>query len=182
MSLSIIIIDKLGELKTLNVKNYCEEELYKKCGFKKDTNFMLQTTWDLSLNDTNYSISMYGKNDGKKNFKNICCFPYPINQTVFYGSCALVASSSGTKINLTIDLWKQIHAFLMSEIPSNINGKSSFSFTNTSTTKSTKKEKQKETKKEKENASVIVVPQSEKELEEESYYYSSDDDEIDYKN
>ena len=32
MSLSIIIIDKLGELKTLNVKNYCEEELYKKCG------------------------------------------------------------------------------------------------------------------------------------------------------
>jgi hypothetical protein len=84
---------------------------------------------------------MYGKNDGKKNFKNICCFPYPINQTVFYGSCALVASSSGMKINLTVDLWKQIHTFLMSEIPSNINGKSSFSFTNTpSTTKSCKKE------------------------------------------
>ena len=29
MSLTIIIIDKAGELKTLNVKNYCEQELYK---------------------------------------------------------------------------------------------------------------------------------------------------------
>ena len=28
--LSIIIVDKLGELKTLNVKDYKEDELYKK--------------------------------------------------------------------------------------------------------------------------------------------------------
>ena len=34
-SLTIIIVDKGASLKTLTVKDYKVEELYKKCGFKK---------------------------------------------------------------------------------------------------------------------------------------------------
>ena len=34
-ALTIIIVDKGGSLKTLTVKEYKVEELYKKCGFKK---------------------------------------------------------------------------------------------------------------------------------------------------
>ena len=34
-SLTIVIVDKTGTLKSLNVKEYKEEELFKKCGFKK---------------------------------------------------------------------------------------------------------------------------------------------------
>lgn len=185
MSLTIIIIDKIGELKTLNVKNYCEEELYKKCGFKKDTNFFLQTTWNVSLNDVNYSISMYGKTDGKKNFENTCKFPYPINDKIFYGSCALVASLGENKINLSIDLWKQLNQQIISQ--------SSFSFVNISqpNLKVNKKEKQKkkeekdqEKEKEKEQnqnqndselEQTYLIEQI-KELEEEEYYYSSDEE------
>ena len=136
----IIIVDKIGELKTLNVKNYCEQELYKKCGFKKDTNFVLQTTWNLVLNNINYSISMYGKTDGKKNFENICNFPHPINNKIFYGSCALVASSGENKVNLSIELWKQFHQKITESENQN-----SFSFVNLSQSnvKSNKRDKQK---------------------------------------
>lgn len=39
MSFSIIIIEKLGTLKSVVMKDYKEEELYKKCGFKKEMDF-----------------------------------------------------------------------------------------------------------------------------------------------
>lgn len=183
MSLTIIIIDKIGELKTLNVKNYCEQELYKKCGFKKDTNFFLQTTWNITLDNVNYSISMYGKTDGKKNFENTCKFPYPINDKLFYGSCALVASLGENKINLSIDLWKQLNQQIISQ--------SSFSFVNISqpNLKINKKEKQKkkeekEQEKEKEKQQIqnnsgleqTCIIEQIKELEEEEYCYSSDEE------
>ena len=38
-SLTIIIVDKGGSLKTLTVKDYKVEEVYKKCGFKKGEDF-----------------------------------------------------------------------------------------------------------------------------------------------
>jgi hypothetical protein len=179
MSLTIIIIDKFGELKTLNVKNYCEDELYKKCGFKRNANFILQTTWDLTMNDVNYSISMYGKTDGKKNFKNVCCFPHPLNNTIFYGSCALVGSSNGTNINLSVDLWKQIQTYLMNTVSLNFNGKSSHTFSVSNTP--TKPPHQKKDKNKDKNVEIILTSNqspniSEKELEEEDYYYSSDDE------
>lgn len=182
MSLTIIIVDKIGELKTLNVKNYCEEELYKKCGFKKDTNFMLHATWTIILNDTNYSVSMYGKTDGKKNFENICKFPHPISDKTFYGSCALVASCNNTNINLTIDLWKELNSRITQETAS------SFLFNNLQPTlkKDRQKDKQKDKEREKnkelerdeskKRKEEMLISQDMKELEEEEYNYTSDED------
>ena len=186
MSLTIIIVDKIGELKTLNVKNYCEQELYKKCGFKKDTNFMLHATWNVILNDLTYSVSMYGKTDGKKNFENICKFPHPISDKTFYGSCVLVASCNNANVNLTIDLWKELNSKITEDTSS------SFSFVNNSQP-ALKKDKQKEkcqkkskdkdlekekceNKKKEENRECILMSEDTKELEEEEYNYSSDED------
>jgi hypothetical protein len=184
MSLTIIIVDKIGELKTLNVKNYCEQELYKKCGFKKDTNFMLHATWNVTLNDLNYSVSMYGKTDGKKNFENMCKFTHPISDKTFYGSCALVASCNNCNVNLTIDLWKELNKKITTDTSS------SFSFSNISQPQ-IKKDKQKEkereknkefekekeeNKKKKEENKVILISEDIKELEEEEYNYSSDEE------
>jgi len=187
MSLTIIIVDKAGEFKTLNVKNYCEEELYKKCGFKKDTNFILQTTWNVDLDNVNYNISMYGKTDGKKNFENISKFPYPINNKTFYGSCALVASSGENKINLSVELWRQLHEKIMENENSNMNSNSNISFSNSnqsSVAKSSKKEKQRkkeskenEKNKEKEDRNNDEISHVFfQELEEEPYCYSSDEE------
>jgi hypothetical protein len=122
---------------------------------------------------------MYGKTDGKKNFENISNFPYPINNKTFYGSCALVASSGEKNINLSIELWKQLHKIITESDELN-----SFSFVNISqlTVKSSaKKEKQKkkeqdnEKEKERDAKNIEINSVIFQELEEESYCYTSDE-------
>jgi len=111
--LSIIIVDKLGELKTLNVKDYKEDELYKKCGFKKADGFILQVEWPIKLEGKKYIVSMYGKLDGKAGMENKYDFPPPVDKQLYFGSCALVCwlkeDDNKVLINLTITLWKKIY-------------------------------------------------------------------------
>lgn len=178
MSLSIIIIDKLGNLKTLNIKNYCEEELYKKCGFKKENDFMLQSSWSVQLDNLNYTISMYGKTCGKKNFENVFKFPHPINNKLFYGSCALVATLDGEKTNLKLNLWEQLYQLLLQ----NDGLQSNVTFCNTQpnvdggSTKKKKDSKNKDKDKDKE-VQQQIIEYDDVELKDDTYYYSSDEEE-----
>jgi hypothetical protein len=112
--LTIIIIDKGGSLKTLSVKDYKVEELYKKCGFKKADGFELQVEWSVKLNGQKYLLQMYGKLDGKANMENKYDFPPPVDNKLYFGSCAVVGflrddSNRKEHINLSIDLWNKIY-------------------------------------------------------------------------
>jgi hypothetical protein len=112
--LTIIIIDKGGSLKTLAVKDYKVEELYKKCGFKKADGFELQVEWSVKLNGQKYLLQMYGKLDGKANMENKYDFPPPVDNKLYFGSCAVVGflrddSNRKEHINLSIDLWNKIY-------------------------------------------------------------------------
>ena len=54
-SVSIVIIEKGGNVKGLKVKSYGENELYKKCGFKSPTDFKQQSVWkNIKLNSISY--------------------------------------------------------------------------------------------------------------------------------
>lgn len=112
-SLTIIIVDKNKSLKTLRVKDYNVDNLYKKCGFKQSTNFNLQVEWSVIIDGKKYIIQMYGKQDGKSNIKNKYEFPPPIDKKIYFGACALVGMISdnlNTKnINLSIDLWNKCY-------------------------------------------------------------------------
>jgi len=113
-SLTIIIVDKSASLKTLTVKDYKEEELYKKWGFKKADDFTLQVEWPVKLDGQKYSIAMFGKLNGKANMENKYDFPPPIDKELYFGSCALVGmirddSNNKSLINLTIELWNKIY-------------------------------------------------------------------------
>jgi hypothetical protein len=113
-SLTIIIVDKNSSLKNLTVKDYKEEDLFKKCGFKKNDDFNLQVEWPVKLNGQKYLIQMYGKLEGKANMENKYDFPPPIDKKLYFGSCALVGmirddSNNKIHINLTIDLWNKIY-------------------------------------------------------------------------
>ena len=113
-SLTIIIVDKGASLKTLNVKDYKIEELYKKCGFKKAEGFNLQVEWPVKLDGQRYLVQMYGKLDGKANMENKYDFPPPVDKKLYVGSCALVGmlrndSNNKTLINLSIELWNKIY-------------------------------------------------------------------------
>lgn len=113
-SLTIIIIDKTAQMKTLTVKDYKEEELFKKCGFKKDTDFKKHTEWLIKYDNKKYLISLYGKLEGKSGMENKYDFPPPLDNKLFYGACALVGqlkdeTNNKTLINLSIPLWDKLY-------------------------------------------------------------------------
>ena len=113
-TLTNVLVDKTGELKELNVKDYKEDELFKKCGFKKADGFTKQTEWNVKLNGQKYSIMMFGKEDGKANMENKYDFPPPIDKKLLFGCCVLVGQlrdDSGAKslFNLTSDLWTKLY-------------------------------------------------------------------------
>ena len=113
-SLTIILVDKGGSLKPLTVKEYKEEELYKKCGFKKADDFGLQAEWPIKLNGQKYVVSMYGKLDGKANMENKYDWPPPVDKTLYFGTCCLVAmvrddANNRDHIHLTVDLWNKMY-------------------------------------------------------------------------
>ena len=116
LSLTVLIVEKLGSLKTLSIKDYKEEELYKKCGFKKAEDFIKQTEWKkIKIDGNRYSVTMYGKTEGKAGGENKYDFPPPIDHQLFFGSCALVAKvqeKEGAEYvyaNLTLELWNKIY-------------------------------------------------------------------------
>jgi hypothetical protein len=112
--ITIIIIDKGGSLKTLTVKDYKVEDLYKKCGFKKADGFELQVEWPVKLNGQKYLLQMYGKLDGKANMENKYDFPPPVDKKLYFGACAVVGlvrddSNNVDYINLSIELWNKLY-------------------------------------------------------------------------
>lgn len=116
--LTIIIVEKSGELKSLAIKDFKEDELFKKCGFKKAEDFIKQTEWGVKYpsgsSGTKYYIQVFAKTEGRANSENKYDFPPPIDQKLFFGSCAILAytkSSDGTKkyVDLTLALWEKIY-------------------------------------------------------------------------
>lgn len=112
--LNIIIVERTGTLKMLAIKDFKEEELFKKCGFKKAEDFLKQTEWNVKYDGKKYYIQVFAKADGRANSENKYDFPPPIDTKLFYGCCAIVGylkNSDGTKTytNLSIPLWDKIY-------------------------------------------------------------------------
>jgi hypothetical protein len=110
----IIVVDKGGSLKSLIVKDFKEEELYKKCGFKKAEGFALQTEWPIKLNGQRYVVAMYGKLDGKANMENKYDWPPPVDKNLYFGSCCLVGmvrddANNRSYIHLSLELWEKMY-------------------------------------------------------------------------
>jgi hypothetical protein len=118
MSLKILIITKNGKIEEENVKNInsdndCLEKLYKKCGFKKIDDFIIHCEYTNPI-DKSKIIKVIGKTTGRSNYENKYEFPPPIDNTLFFGSCALVAYDNDTSsyFNLTKKEWEIIYEAL----------------------------------------------------------------------
>ena len=86
------------------------ETLYKKCGFRKDTNFELVNTWNIKYKKEEYIVKVYARNKGNHNQVNKFEFPPPIDNSLFYGTCAVVLLDSNNIIlDLTYSLWKKLY-------------------------------------------------------------------------
>jgi hypothetical protein len=114
-TVNIIVVDKNATLKSVTVKDFHVEELYKKCGFKKPDDFKKQTEWKTKIDGKQYIVSVYAKEEGRANGENKYDFPPPIDTKLFFGSCAIVAEERGTEdgkktfVSLTLELWEKIY-------------------------------------------------------------------------
>jgi len=112
--LNIIIVERTGSLKSLAIKDFKLEELFKKCGFKKADDFIKQVEWNVKYDSKKYFIEVFAKTDGRANSENKYDFPPPIDTKLFFGSCAIVAylkNSDGDKnyTDLSLQLWNKIY-------------------------------------------------------------------------
>ena len=111
---TIVIVEKTGILKNLTIKEYNEEELYKKCGFKKADDFGKQTEWNVKIDGKKYLVALFGKIDGKANTENKYDFPPPVDSTLFFGNCALVCQkkkddSTFELSSMSSELWEKMY-------------------------------------------------------------------------
>lgn len=114
LPLDILIVEKVGLLKVLSIKDYKQEELYKKCGFKKGDDFNKQTEWSVKCDGTKYYIQVFAKTEGRTNSENKYDFPPPIDSKLFYGNCAIICyikkeNGVNNYENLNISLWDKIY-------------------------------------------------------------------------
>jgi hypothetical protein len=109
----VLIIETNGTVKELAMKQYVEADLYKRAGFKTPDGFQQQCTFSM---DSNVVVRLYGKSVGKSNRENKYEFPPPVDKTLFFGSCLLIAMSAttavGEPINLTKGMWESLYTNL----------------------------------------------------------------------
>jgi hypothetical protein len=94
--MNVLLIEKNGKLKNTVIKKFSKDELYKKCGFKKNDDFIKQYHWVI---DNENIIELYGKNKGKQN--NINIYPFPIKDAKFYGNSILLLLTNGEYQSIT---------------------------------------------------------------------------------
>jgi hypothetical protein len=110
---SILIVEKLGNIKSSSLKNWDEGELYKKAGLKSADGFKCYTVWNVEIEDKAYSIHLYGKTTGRANQENKYEFPPPVDSTLFFGNCVLVnKTAEGVVTDITNREWDTIYEHL----------------------------------------------------------------------
>jgi len=110
-----VAINKLGIPEQASMKEM--ETLYKKCKFRKKEGFESRNSWTLLVNnDKKIYIHIFAKNTGNHKTINKYELPPPIDNDLFYGTVAVVASTdedNTNNIDLTVDMWDQIYEKLM---------------------------------------------------------------------
>jgi len=108
--LTVVIVEKNGTLKSMTIKDFKEEDLFKKCGFKRGDDFVKQNEWKVKTGGTKYFVSMYAKSEGRANSENKYDFPPPVDSTLFFGNCVIVAKKDGqTYVDLSLELWGTLY-------------------------------------------------------------------------
>ena len=77
----VIIVDKNGDLKETNLKDFKVENLFKKCGLRKNKDFGLRHTWKYN----NKFISLFSKDSGRANNENKYDLPPPLDEKLYFG-------------------------------------------------------------------------------------------------
>lgn len=109
---SIIIVDKNASIKSTKAKEVTRETLYKKCGFRKAEGFELRNKFVVKKFQVE-TVEVWARDVGKAGTENKYELPPPIDQSLYFGSIAVVAFNSHDEfIDLTEDTWKKVYEHL----------------------------------------------------------------------
>ena len=102
----VLLVEKSGTIKEINVKQFDEIYLSKKAGFKSSKGFSQINGWNIN----NLGIFLYAKTDGRAGQENKYDFPPPSDNTLFFGGCLLIAKNANNEfIDLNVKVWKVIY-------------------------------------------------------------------------
>ena len=112
--MSVIIVEKNGTIRRTSLSSNAlnVSELSKKCGFKSTEGFNCAHTWTIEFNSIEYKIQAFGKTKGKAGSENKYEFPPPIDNVLFFGSCAIVNMSCDKIAEMTTNDFNDIMDYL----------------------------------------------------------------------
>jgi len=114
--MKIVVIKKNGTLCDLDwKKNIDFKNMYKKAGFRKDSDFAKRHTWKIKEDDF---ISVYSKNTGRANTENKYELPPPVDSDLYFGKLVVIRHSEQNPttencLDLIFEEWKTIYEKLM---------------------------------------------------------------------
>jgi hypothetical protein len=108
--LSILLVGKTGVVHAINMKEFVEDDLYKRAGFKYATGFEKRAVYSV---DNHKQIHVYGKITGRAGQENKYEFPPPIAEVLFFGTVVLVAKVNEVPTDLTLAEWETAYDALM---------------------------------------------------------------------
>jgi hypothetical protein len=115
---SIIVVERNGDLRASQIDAYTPLELCKKCKYKTSSGFEIRAEWAYSgptATDERFMVELWAREDGNAGQENKYEFPPPVDTILFFGACALVAkdmSSHHRVIPLTLEKWDKMYDFL----------------------------------------------------------------------
>ena len=110
MTTHIVLIEKNGTVKQSIAKEVSRDTLYKKCGYKKPDGFEKRTTWNVKVNKEKVTVELWAKDEGKAGMENKYELPPPIDETLFFGTYAVIRTDeNGEIISLTADMWNKVY-------------------------------------------------------------------------
>lgn len=110
---TIVLINKNSDIKQTKIKDLSRDILHTKCGFKNDNDFDKRTTWNIAIEEETFNIELWAKDNGRANTENKYDFPPPIDNQLYFGSCALLRVDDDDNIvDLTTEVWEKIYEYL----------------------------------------------------------------------
>jgi hypothetical protein len=110
---TLLLVEANGTIKQTKVKDITFDTLYKKCGFRVETDFGKRTTWKLNVGNEKIAVELWAKDNGKANNENKYDFPPPVDNALYFGTCALIrVDDNGQILDLTTPIWNKIYEIL----------------------------------------------------------------------
>lgn len=107
---TLLLVEKGGDLVETKVRDFSFDTLYKKCRFRKSDGFERRAQWNVKISGESHSVVLYARDHGKSGMENKYDLPPPVDQTLYFGAMVLVAiDSDNNAIDLSEELWLRIY-------------------------------------------------------------------------